>query len=231
MARPTTSGGPAGTDTAGKGQVLDREAILGSALELVDEVGLAGLNMRALAQRLGVGTMSLYHHVPNKDALLDGIVEALLGGIEIPAADAGSWDERALLMARSLRAVALCHPHCVPLMVTRPFATGDALRPCEAAFDVLAEAGLSTEQALIAFRTIVAYVLGFVMMESAGFFGGVGPGRDPDELLELGLPRLAAMVPHLEGRDINADFDAGLRIVEVGSLAALAQMAQAPRQR
>ena len=214
---------------AGKPASLDRAAILEAALDLVDADGLERLNMRALAQRLDVGTMSLYHYLPNKDALLDGIVEALLVGIEIPGADEGTWDERALRMARSLRAVALQHPNAVPLMVTRPFATATALHPCEAAFDVLADAGLSTEQALIAFRTIVAYVLGFVMMESAGFFGGVGHGRDPDELIELGLPRLAALVPYLEGRDVGADFDAGLRIVELGALGVFAERAAARR--
>ena len=209
--------------TARRSTALDRSTILSAALDLVDDVGLDGLNMRALAQRLGVGTMSLYHYLPNKDALLDGIVEALLLRIEIPSVDAGRWDERALLMARSLRAVALAHPHAVPLMCTRPFATGDALRPCNAAFEVLAEAGLTEDQALIAFRTLVAYVLGFVMMESAGFFGGVGYGRDPDELRALGLPRLAEMVPFLAGRDFDADFDAGLRIVELGALGFLAE--------
>ncbi|MGH9222906.1 MAG: TetR/AcrR family transcriptional regulator C-terminal domain-containing protein [Acidimicrobiales bacterium] len=209
--------------TARRPASLDRASILVAALELVDEVGLDGLNMRALALRLGVGTMSLYHWLPNKDALLDGIVEALLLAIEIPAADAGAWAEKAAMMARSLRSVALQHPNAVPLMVTRPFATGDALRPCNAAFDVLAEGGLTHEQALIAFRAIVAYVFGFVMMETAGFFGAAGYGRDPDELRALGLPRLAEIAPHLAGRDISADFDAGLRILELGALGFLAE--------
>ena len=200
---------------------LDRDGILAAAVALVDARGLEGLNMRALAQELGVGTMSLYHHVPNKDALLDGIAEAVLGEIEILPADAGPWDERVLRMARSFRFAALRHPHCVPLLVTRTFTTAPALRPCEAAFTVLAEAGLGVEQALIVFRTIVAYVLGFVMMESAGFFGGVGKDRPPEELLELGLPRLAAMAPLLAERDIDADFDEGLRVLEQGALATL----------
>ena len=201
---------------------LDRTTILSTAIALVDARGLAALNMRALAQELGVGTMSLYHHVPNKDALLDGIVEALNAEIEIPMPESGSWGERAARMARSLRAVALEHPNCVPLLVTRPFATATALRPCEAGFEVLAEAGLGPDEAIVAFRTFVAYVLGFVMMESAGFFGGVGPDRDPEELLELGLPRLASLAPHLADRDIGADFDAGLRLVEMGVLTWLA---------
>jgi TetR/AcrR family transcriptional regulator, tetracycline repressor protein len=197
---------------------LDRDAILAAAVALVDRDGLAALNMRALASALGVGTMSLYHHVPNKDALLDGLVEVLLADIELPDPGAGTWDERASRMARSLRAVAIQHPNCIPLLVTRPFATEGSLGPCEAAFGVLAEAGLAPEHALVAFRTIVAYVLGFVTMEASGFFGGVGPYCDTEALRELGLPNLARMAPHMTDRDVDADFDAGLRIVEQGVL-------------
>jgi len=200
---------------------LDRDGILSAALALVDDRGLDGLNMRALAKGLGVGTMSIYHYVPNKDALLDGIVEAVVGEIEIPGAARGERDDRLLRMARSFRCAALRHPHCVPLLVTRTFTSALALRPCEAAFDILAEAGLDSEQSLIAFRTVVAYVLGFVTMESAGFFGGVGRDRPPEELLSLGLPRLAAMAPHLAERDIDADFDRGLRAIEQGAITAL----------
>ena len=202
---------------------LDRAAIHEAALRLVDREGLAALNMRALAQELGVGTMSVYHYVPNKDAVLEGLVELVLSEIEIPPPDAGIWVERAARMARSLRHVTLRHPASVPLLVTRTFATERALRPCEAAFEALREGGLDTEQALVAFRTTVAYVLGFVMMESAGFFGMLGPDRDPGELLELGMPCLADLAPHLHDRDRDADFDAGLRVVELGIVSALVE--------
>jgi TetR/AcrR family tetracycline transcriptional repressor len=207
VARPERAGTPA---------PLDRATILSAAVALVDAHGLAALNMRALARELGVGTMSLYHHVPNKDAVLDGIVEVLNEEIEIPDPESGPWDERARRMARSLRAVALRHPNCVPLLVTRPFSSAAALRPCEAAFGVLSEVGLDPDRAIVTLRTFVAYVLGFVMMESAGFLAGVGPDRDPEELLELGLPHLAVIAGHLADRDINADFDAGLHLVELG---------------
>src|SRR5918999_5073022 len=170
--------GRGGTKRRRPRRPLDRDTILVAALALVDRDGLGALNMRALAAELGVGTMSLYHHVPNKEALLDGLVEVLLAGIELPDPTSGTWDERASRMARSLRAVAMGHPNCIPLLVTRPFATEGSLGPCEAAFGVLAEAGLGPEHALVAFRTIVAYVLGFVTMEASGFFGGVGPYCD-----------------------------------------------------
>ena len=209
------------TGRARRQKALDRAAIQAAALRLVDRQGLAALNMRALAQELGVGTMSVYHYVPNKDAVLEGLVELVLSEIEIPPPDSGTWLERAHRMARSLRQVALRHPACVPLLVTRPFGTERALRPCEAAFEALHEGGLDTEQALVAFRTTVAYVLGFVMMESAGFFAMLGPDRDPDELLGLGMPYLADIAPHLKGRDRETDFEAGLRVVELGTVSAL----------
>ncbi len=200
---------------------LDRGQILSAALELVDERGLGALNMRAVADALGVGTMSLYHHVGSKEALLDGLVEALLDEVEVPPPGSGTWDERAGRMARSLRGVALSHPNCVPLLVTRPFATERSLVPCEAAFELLAEAGLDVEHALVAFRTMVAYVLGWVMMESSGFFSAGGEHRMPEWLHESGLPRLADMATHLDNRDLNADFDAGLRVVELGVMSVL----------
>jgi hypothetical protein len=147
--------------------------------------------------------------------LYDAVVECLLEGIDLPDPTSGRWDERAARMARSLRAVALEHPNTVPLLVTRPFSTSASLRPCEAAFQVLAEAGLDEEAALIAFRTIVAYVLGFVMIESVGFFGGAA--NESGDFAALGLPYLAKMVPHMAERDIGADFDAGLAVVLSGS--------------
>lgn len=201
---------------------LDRSTILSTAVALVDREGLAGLNMRALAQELGVGTMSLYHYVPNKDALLDGIVETLLCNIEIPGDSEGTWDERACRMARSFRSVCLRHPNCVSVIVTRPFATPASLPPCEAALSLLAEGGCDAEHALIAFRAIVAYILGFVTMESAGFFEVLG-GRAPlpEQLDEMGLPHLSRCVALMPGRDVGADFDAGFRVVLLGSAAGL----------
>ena len=194
---------------------LDRPTILGAALRLVDCHGLGALNMRRLARELGVGTMSLYHHVAHKDALLDGIVELVLSEIEIPP-DTDDWEQQVGMMARSFRATALRHPHCVPLLVGRPFTSPGALRPVEAAFQVLAAAGLGPEEVIVAHHTLVAYVLGFVTMESAGLLGSACHDRDPEDLRSEGFPHLAALTPHLAGRDAALDFDAGLRVLEAG---------------
>jgi AcrR family transcriptional regulator len=196
---------------------LDRETILREAVRLVDRQGLGALNMRELAEQVGAGTMSLYHHVPGREALLDGIVEQVLGEIELPPPSLRGWKRRIGVMARSFHDVSLRHPNCVPLLVTRPFASDAALRPCEGAFTVLAEAGFSPDRALVVFRTIVSYVLGYVMMEAAGFLGGLSEDTDPADLAGHGLPSLARIAPILAGRDVPADFEDGLRIILDGT--------------
>lgn len=199
---------------------LDRDGIIAAALALVDRDGLDALSMRALAEELGVGTMSLYHHVPNKVAVHAGIAELLLSEIDDPAE--GTWDSRALAMARSLRQVALAHPHCVPLLVGHPFSSEGSLQPCEAALVLLAEGGFDPGRALLVFRTVVAYVLGFVTMEASGLFADTGPLQDQADLTRLGMDRLAAAVGLLSDTDAEAQFEAGLAIVFTGCLSQLA---------
>ena len=63
---------------------LTRDAVLDAAVGLADRDGLAALSMRSLARHLGIEAMSLYHHVANKDALLDGMVDVVFGEIHLP---------------------------------------------------------------------------------------------------------------------------------------------------
>ena len=69
---------------------LSRERIVTEAVALADAEGLDRLSMRALAGRLGVEAMSLYHHVPNKDALLDAMVDAVFAELHTPVVG-GAW--------------------------------------------------------------------------------------------------------------------------------------------
>src|SRR5688572_3357708 len=66
---------------------LSRETVLGAALKLADERGLDALSMRVLAEALGVEAMSLYNHVANKEAILDGLVEEVVSELEMPSFD------------------------------------------------------------------------------------------------------------------------------------------------
>ena len=97
---------------------LDRDRVVIEAVALADEAGLAALSMRTLAGRLGVEAMSLYHHVRGKEALLDAMVDGVVGELHLPVVG-GDW--RTELRERSVsgRAVLLRHPWAVGLMASR----------------------------------------------------------------------------------------------------------------
>ena len=92
------------TETVKKSRApLSRERVLRAAVELADEGGLASLTMRRLGERLDVEAMSLYKHVANKEDLLDGIVDIVVGEIDLPAPGEG-WRSRRCGGARCRRA-------------------------------------------------------------------------------------------------------------------------------
>ena len=89
------------SDTPGPRPTLTRERVLRAAVALADEQGLDALTMRALGGALGVQAMSLYNHVADKDAILDGIVERVVAEIQVPSA-ADPW--RTAMRRRALSA-------------------------------------------------------------------------------------------------------------------------------
>ena len=98
---------------------LSQERVLQAALALCDAEGIAKLSMRRIAQRLGVEAMSLYHHVANKDAILDGLVDAVFAEIALPPRGGGDWRAALALRCHSARAVLLRHGWAVGLLDSR----------------------------------------------------------------------------------------------------------------
>ena len=107
---------------------ITRDVLLAAALEIIDRDGAGGLSMRRLARAVNRDPMVLYRHAPNKAALLDGVAEIVLAQLKVDPADP-DWAGQLRAVARDYRALALAHPHVVPLLVTRPLATPLALRP------------------------------------------------------------------------------------------------------
>ena len=94
---------------------LTKESVIQAALLLADEVGAASLTMRKLADKLGVEAMSLYYHVANKDAILDGLLDSIYDEIELPPPGA-PWKPAMKNRAFSAREVVLRHKWAVSLM-------------------------------------------------------------------------------------------------------------------
>ncbi|KAB1980779.1 TetR/AcrR family transcriptional regulator [Streptomyces triticiradicis] len=182
---------------------LSRERVLASALELVDQEGLSALSMRRLGSELGVEAMALYRYAASKDALLDGLVEALYLELEEklraepePEAAAGEPDWRARLhrIARAAYEVCLAHPRAVPLLATRMLAVplarrpGAVLRNHERVLALLRAAGFDETRTSAVFRASSAWVLGYVSVELQPM---VDNPDEPDPAFRLGLHHLS----------------------------------------
>lgn len=174
----------------GRGQRagLSRQGILQAAVRLADRDGLAALSMRRLGAELGVEAMALYHHIPNKNALLDGMVEQVVGEASLPDFDASAWREGLRDYAHSLLRAFEAHPHLVPLLMSRPAMTPRNLRTMETALGSLCAAGFDPRQALDVVHSLTGFVLGHVAIQTQA--GGTDPRRGAD-----GTARLPSLDP------------------------------------
>ena len=119
---------------------------------------------RFRAGELGVQGMSLYTHVENKDALLDGIVERVMAQAETRLTD-GPWDQALASYARSLRATLLRHPGAVLLVATRPAVTPETLRAAERGLTLLCGAGFPVGRALDTLNALTLFVVAHAASE------------------------------------------------------------------
>jgi AcrR family transcriptional regulator len=97
---------------------LTKERVLRAAAEFADRHGIELLSMRKLGELLGVEAMSLYRHVRNKDEILDGIVDLVVGEFALPAKDL-HWKRAMRGRAISAHEVLLRHPWATMLLVSR----------------------------------------------------------------------------------------------------------------
>jgi len=193
---------------------LDRRLILDAAIKLTDREGLEALSMRRLGREVGVEAMSLYNHVPNKEALLNGMVEVLLEELEVPAdALEDSWEERVRKAFRAYLQLARAHPNVFPLFTMRPLNTVESLK----LFELLREAGFDIVSALRAFRVLSSYTVGYAIAEIRGFALESDISRPGVHgFSEVELLRIFKSPPPLEKADRDAEFEFGLTLILVG---------------
>ena len=141
---------------------LTRDRVLQGAVELVDVIGVDAFTMRQLAAALGVKPMSIYHHIPGKEQILDGIVDLVFAEIELPPAD---LDWRAAMRQRCLsaRQVLNRHPWAPPLMESRTAPGPASLRHHDASLGCLRNGGLSLATTAHAYAILDSYVYGFTL--------------------------------------------------------------------
>ncbi len=188
---------------------LTKERVLRAAVDLADLQGLGALSMRKLGQMLGVEAMSLYNHVANKDAVLDGMVEIVVGEFAVPPHEA-PWRAALRETARSVHEVLLRHPWAAALVESRLTPSRVRFRYSEAVISTLRRAGFTIELAFMGQLTISSYIYGFTLQEVSWPFGWeelpdvaatLQPRVTPDE-----HPYLAEMIGWImQTRVSNAD--------------------------
>jgi len=144
---------------------LTRQRVFQAAVDLADRDGLGALTMRRLGAELGVEAMSLYKHVASKEEILDGIVELVVGEIEIPP-DGAEWKEAMRRRAISAREVLSRHSWAIGLLEARDSKGPTALRYLDAILGNLRSAGFSIENAAHAFWLLDSFVYGHVIQET-----------------------------------------------------------------
>jgi AcrR family transcriptional regulator len=197
---------------------LSRKRILLAAIHLADEGGLGSLSMRKIAQELGVQAMSLYNHVANKDDLLDGIVDIVIGEIEVP--DLGiDWQTAMRRRANSAHEVLLRHPWATMPIVSRINVGPAMLRYIDATLGCLCKAGFSFELVDKAWNAIDSHIYGFTLQElnfpiETTEYAKVAqdyiPHIPPDK-----YPYMNRLTHHIIDRDYDgiADFNFGLELI------------------
>jgi AcrR family transcriptional regulator len=202
-------------------QPLSRDRVLDAAIRVADRGGVETITMRRVAQELGVEAMSLYHHVPNKDAILDGVVDLVFATIALPGAECDDWRDAIRARACSARAVLSQHSWALGLMDSRRNPGPATLRHHDAVLGVLREAGFTLPMAAHAVSLIDSYIGGFVLQEANL------PVTTPDEVEDVAggilehlptdeLPYLTEMiVDHAlqPGYDHTSEFRYGLDLI------------------
>jgi AcrR family transcriptional regulator len=195
---------------------------LQAAVDLADRDGLGALTMRQLGSELGVEAMSLYKHVANKEEILDGMVEHVIGEIEIPA-EGAEWKEAMRRRAISARKVLSRHSWAIGLMEAGASAGPTTLRYMDAIIGNLRSAGFTMENAAHAFSLLDAYVYGQVIQEvswpfstSEGMTDTAASTLDQTAMNEY--PHLVAMYEFALTFDFTFDgeFEFGLELLLEG---------------
>lgn len=139
-----------------------------AALRLLDREGLSGLSMRALADELGTGAMTLYNYVPQRESINLLVVEAVIAEAQWERLPDAAWQDEVRAIASALWRAVRSHPHAIPLILTRRSRAPAVFEITEALLDALARSGRSGPALLVAFRAVSALIMGLAQAELAG---------------------------------------------------------------
>ncbi|MEU4539420.1 TetR/AcrR family transcriptional regulator [Streptosporangium sp. NPDC023825] len=209
---------------------LTQEQIVRTAIELLDEEGLDGLNMRSLGGRLGTAATAVYWHVKNKDNLILLAGDRVWDEVELPDPEAVGWRAAATTMATGLHAMFSRHPWLVQAFGSHLFHGPGKARHDDHNLAVYEAAGFDGTRADRAAATVFTFVLGNVLGASAAASLArrlSRDGADAEALIQdtmakatevaMGFPRLRTRLETPTATDYTAapdrTFEFGLQVL------------------
>ena len=199
---------------------LTAERVIEGATRLADRIGVDALTIRKIAEEIDAKPMTIYHHVPNKEAIIDGMVDAVFAEIDLPPEDT-DWRSAILIRCRSMRSVLAEHPWAAPLMESRTSPGLATLIHHDAVIGCFRRAGFSFDLTAHAYAVTDAFMYGFAMQEATL---PATEGRDMAELAtEITKQMPTELLPHLAeftvehvlkpGYDYGNSFEVGINLI------------------
>ena len=210
---------------------LTKERVLVGALALADQIGMDKFTIRKLATELDTKPMTIYHHVPNKDAIIDGMVDLVFAEIDLPS-HSGPWQDAIASRARSARAALGRHPWATPFMESRTSPGPATLTHHDAVIGCFRTAGFSIEMTAHAYALVDAFIYGFAMQEAnLPATGGEEMTELAEEMSQLFSPEdyphlIEFTVEHVVNPeyDFTDEFEFGLKLILDGLATSAAQL-------
>jgi TetR/AcrR family transcriptional regulator, tetracycline repressor protein len=186
---------------------LTIQHIQSTALMLIEQHGLEALSMRLLAKELNVDPMAMYHHIPNKTALLNKIYNSVVADLLEQIQPSKHWQENLKQIVRLFRGLARTHPRLTPSLIATSHEIENMTRLLEMIYTQFLEAGFDEITTLQASDTLFAFVTGFVLLES-------NPSEPPQVLGDL--PSTSHILAVMQRHPIADSFEFGLSLLIVG---------------
>jgi TetR/AcrR family transcriptional regulator, tetracycline repressor protein len=194
---------------------LSIQLIHETALELINRDGLEALSMRSLAKVLSVDPMAIYHHIPNKAALLTGIYEGVIAELFTELPPQISWQEQLKHLLRRFRALATRNPNIFSGLIASSHTSPGIARAIDAMLGILLESGLPAKTTVQTGDAVFAFVTGFVLLELNHL--ALGADASAHEIAEtLPLANMERLREELRDNQFSESFEYGLQFLIAG---------------
>jgi AcrR family transcriptional regulator len=189
---------------------LSRDRVLRAAVALADEAGIESVSMRRLAQELGVVPMALYKHVANKEDVLDGMVDVVVGDIDPPAGGA-DWKSAIRQRILSARQTLLLHPWASRVLESRENPTPRVMAYMDSTIGIFRAGGFSIDLTHHVMHAVGSRIFGFTqeLFDDSASADPEAPAAMPPEMAQQYpyITELLTAISHEQGSVVGPGCD------------------------